>query len=85
MKKFVGAAALVLGITGVAGSLWLIHQEYLVSRLFEKHSEQISDGRIAEELYDQESLLAWRDMVIHLSILMASLSMAYLGALRIKR
>ena len=44
MRKFSGAALLILGITVVASSLWLIRHEYVVSRIDEMCAEQISDG-----------------------------------------
>lgn len=79
MKKFLGIVMILSGVFGGAGGLWLLHQKYLVGRLYENHAAQISDGRISQELYRQESLLAWRDLTMHLGLLVASSSLVYLG------
>jgi hypothetical protein len=85
LKRFFNVVVVILGMVGVLSGLWLLHQEYLVGRLFENHAAQISDGRIAEELYQQESLLAWRDLTIHLGLLLASASVVRLGVLQFRR
>jgi len=73
------------GMVGFVSSLWLLHHEYLSGRIFENHAAQISDGRVSEELYQQESLLAWRDLTIHLGMLLASTLALCLGALQFRR
>lgn len=85
MKRLFSIVVVIIGIVGFVSSLWLLHQEYLVGRLFENHVAQISDGRIAEELYQQESLLAWRDLIIHLGMFLASISAVWLGVLHFLR
>jgi len=85
LKSFFSIVFILLGMIGLVCSLWLLHHEYLVALLFEYHFAEISDGRISEEISRQESLLAWRDLVIHLCVLLASISVAYLGALPFRR
>lgn len=60
LKICFSMAFILPGIAGLVCRLWLLLDEYLVARLFEYHFAEISDGRIAEEIYQQESLLAWR-------------------------
>jgi hypothetical protein len=84
MKKFFTAVLFITGLAGALGSLWLMHQTYTVGRLYEHHSQSISDGRISEEIYDQESALAWREMAIHLSLLFGSSSLAIITISRMR-
>ena len=81
LKSCFSMVFILPGIAGLVCSLWLLHHEYLVAHLFEYHFAEISDGRIAEEICQQESLLAWRDLAIHLGVLLCSISVTYLGAL----
>jgi len=74
----------ITGLVGALGSLWLMHQTYTVGRLYEHHSERISDGRVSEEIYDEESALAWRDMAIHLSLLLGFSSLTIITVLRVR-
>ena len=85
MRQAFGAMLLVVGLVGVALGFWLIHREYLASRLQKNYADQIVDGRISERVYDSESLLAWRDVAVHFGVLTASLSVTVLGARRCKR
>lgn len=84
MRKFFTALLFIIGLAGALGSLWLMHQTYTVGRLYEHHPERISDGRVSEEIYDQESALAWRDMAIHLSLLLGFSSLAIIAISRVR-
>lgn len=84
MREFVTAVLFTAGLAGTLGSLWLMHQTYTAGRVYENHPERVSDGRVSEEIYDQESALAWRDMAVHLSLLLGFSSLMIMTISRVR-
>lgn len=84
VKSLISVLLLLVGGCGIAGGVQLIQLEYTSSRVHAKYPAQIAEGRIAQQLYDQEAALAWRDVALHLGILLVSGSMVYAGARRLR-
>jgi hypothetical protein len=76
---------LLLGLFGLAVGLWLIHREYVAGRIHANYAEHISDGRVSQEIYARESLLAWRDVAFHLGVLGTAASFTFFGFRRLGR